>query len=91
MSRRLVVTPRASRDLKRIGDYIAADSPRAAVRFITALRADMDKLVLFPFMAQIVGGHPRFRRFPHGAYVVFYEVTDGEILIRSIEHSATLK
>ena len=91
MSRRLVVTPRAHRDLKRIGDHIAADSPRAAERFISALRADLDKLVPFPFMAQAVGSHPRFRRLPYGAYLVFYEVTDSEILIRTIEHSATLK
>jgi len=91
VSRRLVVTRRALRDLKRIGDYIAEDSPRAAVRFVAALRADLDKLTLFPFMAEAVGSHPRFRRFPHGAYVIFYEVTDGEILIRSIDHSATLK
>jgi toxin ParE1/3/4 len=55
------------------------------------LRADLDKLVPFPFMAQAVGSHPRFRRLPYGAYVIFYEVTDGEILIRAVEHSATLK
>ena len=91
MSRRLVVTPRALRDLKRIGDYIAADSPRAAERFISVLRADLDKLVPFPLMAQAVGSHPRFRRLPYGAYVIFYEVTDSEVLIRAIEHSATLK
>ncbi|MFZ0268496.1 type II toxin-antitoxin system RelE/ParE family toxin [Caulobacter sp.] len=91
MSRRLVVTPRALRDLKRIGDHIAADSPRAAERFISALRADLDKLIPFPFMTQAVGSHPRFRRLPYGAYVVFYEVTDSEIVIRAIEHSATLK
>ena len=91
MSRRLVVMPRALRDLKRIGDHIAADSPRAAVRFISALRADLDGLVPFPFMAQAVGSHPRFRRLPYGAYVIFYEVTDSEVLVRAIEHSATLK
>jgi len=49
VSRRLVVTPRALRNLKQIGDY------------------------------------------PHGAYVVFYEVTDDAVLVRSIVHSATLK
>jgi toxin ParE1/3/4 len=91
VSRRLVVTPRALRDLKRIGDNIAADSPRAAERFVSALRADLDKLIPFPFMAQAVGSHPRFRRYPYGAYVVFYEATDSEVLIRAIEHSATLK
>ncbi len=91
MSRRLVVTPRALRDLKQIGDYIAADSPRAAVRFVAALRADLDKLASFPFMAQAVGGHSRFRRLSHGAYVVFYEVTDDAVMVRSIVHSATLK
>ena len=91
MNRTVVVTPRALRDLKRIGDHIAADSPRAAERFVSALRAELDKLAPFPFMAQAVGSHPRFRRLPHGAYVIFYEVTDSQILVRAIEHSATLK
>ncbi|WP_165185029.1 type II toxin-antitoxin system RelE/ParE family toxin [Caulobacter soli] len=91
MSRRLVVTRRAQRDLKRIGDDIAADSPRAAERFVSTLRANLEKLAPFPFAAQAVGDHPRFRRLPYGAYVVFYEVTDDEVLIRAIEHSATLK
>ncbi|HWW25981.1 MAG TPA: type II toxin-antitoxin system RelE/ParE family toxin [Caulobacter sp.] len=90
MSRRLVVT-RALRDLKQIGDDIATDSPRAAARFVSALRADLDKLASFPFMARAVGNHPRFRQLPHGAYVVFYEVTDDAVLVRSIVHSATLK
>ena len=91
MSRKLVVTPRAVRDLNRIRDHIAADSPRAAERFVSALRTDLDKLVPFPFMAQAVGSHPRFRRLPYGAYVIFYEVTDSEVLIRAVKHSATLK
>ena len=91
MSRRLVVTPRAVRDLDRIRDYIAADSPRAAERFISALRADLDKLIPFSFMAQAVSTHPRFRRLPYGAYVIFYEVTEAAVLIRAVEHSATLK
>lgn len=90
MSRKLVVTPRAARDLNGIRDHIAADSPRAE-RFVSTLRADLDKLVPFPFMAQAVGSHPRFRRLPYGAYAIFYEVTDSEILIRAVEHSATLK
>jgi toxin ParE1/3/4 len=91
VSLKLVLTQRARRDLRRIGDYIAKDSPRAAQRFISGMRAEIDKLVPFPFMGQAVGNHSGFRRLPHGAYVIFYQVTDSEVLIRAIEHSATLK
>ena len=91
MSRKLVVTPRAERDLSGIRDHIATDSPRAAERFVAALRADLRKLIPFPLMAQAVGGRPRFRRLPYGAYVIFYEVTDAAVLIRAVAHSATLK
>lgn len=91
MSRKLVVTRRAMRDLKRIRDHIAQDSPRNADRFVAGLEADLKKLVPYLFMAEAAVSHPRFRRYPYGAYVVFYEVTESAIFIRSIEHSATLK
>jgi toxin ParE1/3/4 len=42
-------------------------------------------------MAQAVANHPRFRRLPHGAYVIFYEIAQERVVIRSIEHSATVK
>lgn len=50
-----------------------------------------DQIAFSPFMAQAVAQNPRFRRLPHGAYVIFYEVTDEAVIIRSVEHSATLK
>ncbi len=50
-----------------------------------------EQLAFAPYMAQAVASHPRFRRLPHGAYVIFYEVADDAVIIRSIEHSATLK
>lgn len=91
MSRGYVLTRRAQRDLNRISDYIAQDSPRAAARFVTSLIAEFDHLAAFPQMAQMVASHPRFRRLPHGAYVIFYEIVEERVVIRSIEHSATLK
>ena len=91
MSLAYVLTPRARRDLTRIRDYIAEDSPRAGVRFIESLMERFEQLAFAPYMAQAVASHPRFRRLPHGAYVIFYEVADDAVIIRSIEHSATLK
>nr|WP_233247558.1 type II toxin-antitoxin system RelE/ParE family toxin [Caulobacter endophyticus] len=52
---------------------------------------EFDRLAAFPLMAQTVASHPRFRRLPYGAYVMFYEILDAQVVIRSIEHSATLK
>jgi len=91
VSRRLVVTPRAARDLNRIRDHIAKDSLRNAERFVRTLVVELDRLIPFPFMAEAAVNRPRFRRPPYGAYVIFYEVTDDAIFIRSIEHAATLK
>lgn len=86
-----VLTKRAQRDLNRIRLYISQDSPRAAVHFIEGLIAEFDQIAAFPFMAQAVARNPRFRRLPYGAYVIFYEVAEQDVFIRSIEHSATLK
>jgi toxin ParE1/3/4 len=61
--------------LQRIGAHIAMDSPSAAERFISSLRADLDKLSPFPFMAQVVGDSAHFR----------------EVVIGAVKHSATLK
>jgi hypothetical protein len=91
VSRGYVLTGRAQRDLRRIRDYIAEDSPRAAARFIANLIEEFERLAAFPLMAQAVASHPRFRRLPHGAYVIFYEIVQERVVIRSIEHSATVK
>lgn len=91
MSRGYFLTGRARRDLVRIRDYIVQDSPRSGVRFIETLMAKFDQIAFSPFMAQAMASNPRFRRLPHGAYVIFYEVTDEMVIIRSVEHSATLK
>lgn len=91
MSRGYSLTRRAQRDLNRIRAYISQDSPRAAIQFVAGLVEEFDQIAAFPFMAQAVSRHPRFRRLPYGAYVIFYEVTETDVVIRSIEHSATLK
>jgi toxin ParE1/3/4 len=91
VSQAYALTSRARRDLASIRDYIVQDSPMAGVRFIEGLMAKFDQIAFSPFMAQAIASNPRFRRLPHGAYVIFYEVTDDRVIIRSIEHSATLK
>ena len=91
MSFGYVLTKRAQRDLNRIHVYISQDSPRAAVHFIEGLIKEFDQIAAFPFMAQAVARNPRFRRLPYGAYVIFCEVVEHQIVIRSIEHAATLK
>jgi len=91
VSHTYVLTSRARRDLARIRDYIVQDSPMAGVRFVETLMTKFDQIAFSPFMAQAVASNPRFRRLPHGAYVIFNEVMDDMVVIRSIEHSATLK
>ena len=52
MSRRLVYLPSAEFDLAAIYDLIAADSPRAAFDYITAIERRWEQLAFFPRMGR---------------------------------------
>jgi plasmid stabilization system protein ParE len=49
---RLIVSPRAKRDLAAIGDYIAKDNPRAAPEFIRKIRSKCALLQITPWMGR---------------------------------------
>jgi toxin ParE1/3/4 len=48
LSARLVLSPEAAADLREIVDFIAEDNPAAARRFLSRLRAEMDRLATTP-------------------------------------------
>jgi plasmid stabilization system protein ParE len=76
-------------DLTSILDYITDRSPRGAKRVHARLRAITDLLLQYP-MAGAVTDDPTIRRMtatPY-PYVVFYEVTDNEIVIHAVRHGA---
>jgi toxin ParE1/3/4 len=69
----LVYTDAAEQDLTEIALWIAADNPRAAFRFVNAIREHCALLKAVSSM-----GRPRrdirsdIRSFPHGSYIVYY-------------------
>lgn len=86
---RLELSPLAEADLEAIGDYIAADSPGNAVRFIQGLREQCRKIALEPmaYVARPELGDD-LRSCAHGRYVLFFRLRDAVVRIERILHSA---
>jgi len=82
-------SPAAIQDLEEIGDYIHADNPSAAYRFIGELRIRCNRLAEMPR-----AGVPRpelwigLRSVPFRRYIVFYTVTDDDVRIERILHGS---
>jgi toxin ParE1/3/4 len=86
---RLRYTVPALAQLGSVLDYIAAHSPRGAQRVQARIQAIIDLLLLYPG----IGTHtddPAIRRMttlPY-PYLIFYEVTESEIIIHAVSHAA---
>ena len=76
-------------DLDSILDYIAANSPRAAARVQARIQAVVDLLSVHSHLG-VRTDDPTIRRLttlPY-PYLVFYEVTETEIVIHAVRHAA---
>lgn len=84
-----VFTGAAAADLEEIGDHIARDDPRAALRFIDALRDRCHRIARMPNAAPLrpVLG-TGIRLVPFGTYLILYAQRDGCIVIERIVHGA---
>lgn len=80
----------AGDDLAAIVDYIAADSPDAAERFLDAILNRIASLERFPLSGGICPHYPRARQLVFGNYIVYYTVSTREVLVRAIVHGARL-
>jgi toxin ParE1/3/4 len=87
---KLAFTPTARRDLQEIGDYIARDSRREALRFVTALEQFCAKLVSQPERYPLLLRHAArsIRRAPHRDYLIFYRIGATHIEILRVLHAA---
>jgi len=86
---RLRYTALALADLDAVLDYIAARSPQGARRVQARLRAVIALLASHPRIGARTDD-PAIRRavaVPY-PYLVFYEVTDDEIVIHAVRHAA---
>lgn len=76
-------------DLTAILDYIAAHSPQGAKRVQARIQALIDLLLFHPRIGTRTD-NPTIRRLIISpfSYVVFYEVTEYEIIIHAVRHLA---
>jgi toxin ParE1/3/4 len=76
-------------DLNAILDYIAARSPQGAKRVQARIQSIIDLLLLYPFVGARTDD-PTMRRLPASPYpfLVFYEVTETEIIVHAVRHAA---
>ena len=84
------IAAEAERDLEEIGDYIAKDNPKRALSFIAELRAKCVDLAHAPHGFPLA---PRYevhgvRRRLHGAYLIFYRVEAGKVVVIHVLHGA---
>jgi toxin ParE1/3/4 len=85
---RLRYTLPALADLSAILDYIAAHSPQGARRVQARIQALTDLLLLRPNIGRRTLD-PAIRRMtttPY-PYLIFYEITESEIVIHAIRHA----
>jgi len=81
--------PLAAEDIARVWDHIAADSLRAADRWVDQLDEQFRLLATQPLMGRARGELLYgLRSFPFGRYVIFYEPIDGGIDVVRVLHSA---
>jgi toxin ParE1/3/4 len=76
-------------DLNAILDYIAAHSPQGAKRVQARIQSIIDLLSLYPFVGARTDD-PTIRRLltPPYPFLVFYEVTETEIIVHAVRHAA---
>ena len=86
---RLRYTLPALADLNEVLDYIAARSPQGARRVQGRIQAIIDLLLVHPNIGTRTDD-PAIRRMtivPY-PYLIFYEVTEAEIIIHAVRHAA---
>jgi plasmid stabilization system protein ParE len=76
-------------DLNAILDYIAAHSPQGAKRVQARIQTIINLLLLHPHIG-VRTDDPAIRRLttPPYPYLIFYEVTETEIIIHALRHGA---
>jgi toxin ParE1/3/4 len=76
-------------DLTSILDYIAIHSPQGAQRVQTRIQSIIELLSVHPHIG-VRTDDPAIRRLttPPYPFLIFYEVTDSEIIIHAVRHSA---
>lgn len=88
MTRRVVFSPAARRDLLRLADFLVERSPAAALRAVAQIEGAVRGLKTHPESGapQDVGVRDLIIRFGSGAYIVRYDFTDDVVTVTRIWH-----
>jgi toxin ParE1/3/4 len=86
---KLRYTRPALADVRTILDYIAAQSPQGAPRVQARIQILIDLLLLHPYIGRRTSD-PAIRRLATAPYqyLIFYEITETEIVIHAVRHAA---
>lgn len=72
-----------------IANYIAADNPAAAARWLDGIEEKLLSLARNPLMGEAVDDlRPGLRRFSHGRDLIFFEPRDDGIALIRVLHGA---
>lgn len=91
---RLIITPRAGRDLERIHEYISKASPQNADAMILRILDALELLKQFPHRTVVEHQSPKFRHpvrsLPVRPYLVYFRVLDDQSVVRvlHVRHGA---
>ena len=90
--KKLIWTDESLADLQAIRDFIARDSPSAAITFLSRLTDSTERLLQFPFLGTVVVDLRRedVREILFGNYRVIYRVSQDVIRIWAVYHAARL-
>lgn len=86
---RITRTKSAKADVVAISEYISADKPYAAARWLEELDKTLDRLASNPLAGESVENFaPLMRRQCFGKYLIFYVPIKGGVEVRRVLHGA---
>jgi toxin ParE1/3/4 len=89
---KLIIAPRAERDLIAIGVWIARDNPERATSFVGEIIADFDRICRSPLIyPEVASGKRLVRQKLHGHYRILFEVHSEQVRVVTVRHSARRK
>jgi len=86
---RVVITVEAEADFEDVFDYIAADSPQAALQYVRMLREKALGLGRFPRRHRVREDLPdEMRIAPSGSHLIVYRIAGRRVEILRVIHGA---
>lgn len=87
--KRLIVSPKASADLRGIFNHIASDRPSAATAVVEHITKRMEVIHQYPHIGEAVDALVKgMRRYSAGSYVIYFRQTETHIEVVRILHGA---